>query len=140
MLDELESGKPAEVATGPDDLPAPIIAIAAVVLIAGVALNLWILRGPFRVNRPPRDHAHLTSGSRSHHEAGHISGRETGGVRFRSEWRDNLDIWVQQVAGGPANRLTATPRTIVRPTFRRTDRKSPSSRHGTVAAFTSFPR
>ena len=96
--------------------PAPVIAIAAVILIS-VASLIWFLHGPVQTQQSNLVIRHLTSDpGLTTKPAISQDGKLVAYASDRSG-DDNLDIWVQQVAGGPPNRLTSNPADDTAPDF-----------------------
>ena len=116
MLDELESGTLTASPLARRFAPAPVIAIAAVILIL-VASLIWFLHGPVQTQQSNLVIRHLTSDpGLTTKPAISQDGKLVAYASDRSG-DDNLDIWVQQVAGGPPNRLTSNPADDTAPDF-----------------------
>jgi serine/threonine protein kinase len=116
ILEELASGKP--MAVGLQSWRRAPVAIVAVCVVSLIAASLiWLLRRPTQgkshnlvITRLTADSGLTTSPAISSDSKLVAFASDRGGG-------DNLDIWVQQVAGGPPNRITSDPADDTLPVF-----------------------
>jgi Tol biopolymer transport system component len=117
IVEDLESAKPAPGAPSP---PKSRFAVAALILAAAILLAaglVWRFRIPAQAPRPHLVITRLTTDpGLTTSPAISPDGKLVAYASDRGGG-DNLDIWVQQVAGGAASRLTTNPADDTAPDF-----------------------